>query len=134
MRRGAGAEPGAGGHPARERVQVDGQAGLGGFQLLRGATREADPPHEAVDRQRLRADQLGERPAGQPQQDLELERSILALAEADGEGGIRVPRRLDVSDAVPVTPDEDGLARPGQPKSPGDAREPPAEKEAEEPS
>ena len=91
MRRGAGAEPGAGGHPARERVQVDGQAGLGGFQLLRSATREADPPHEAVDRQRLPADQLGERPAGQPQQDLELERPVLALAEADAKAASASP-------------------------------------------
>ncbi len=71
---------------------------------LRGLE-QAYPAREAVERQRLPADQRRKGAAHQPLPQLQLEGAVLPLAEAEAEPGVFVIARFDVGDAVLVAAD-----------------------------
>jgi predicted glycoside hydrolase/deacetylase ChbG (UPF0249 family) len=100
------------------------------FHLTPGRPAEADPPAYPVHRQPRRPDQFGERPAGDPQQRLQLERTVLAVAEAQPEPRPGVGLRLDVWDAPPVAADRRRLAEAGNSQLPGHERQPTTEGKA----
>ncbi len=85
-----------------------GEGHLGGGEVLQlGGPHagETDAAGEPVDGDELVPEQVGQRAARRPLQDLELEGAVLSVAEADAEGGVAVVGGLDVGNAEAVSPD-----------------------------
>ena len=74
-----------------------------------GQSQSAEPegPRQLVDRHGPRPQQLGQAAAARPRDQLELERAILSVAEAQREPGVGVVAGLDVRDPPSVTIDDD---------------------------
>ena len=75
---------------------------------------EADAAREAVNRQRLAAEESGQGTAQRAQAELELHGAVLALAEAEAEPGVLVVRRVYIGDGVAVAAYDEALAQAGQ--------------------
>ena len=87
------------GHEQLADVGVEGPE-LGDCQPMK-----AERARQQVDRQRGRSEQLRQPPATGPSQQLELERPVLAVAEAERQPRIGVVTGLDVGDAPSVSCD-----------------------------
>ncbi len=92
---------------------------------------EADSSRQPVNGQNVAADQLGQRPADDAEQQLELEGAILAVAEAEGKPGVVIVIGLDVRDAPAVATDLDTGIQSDESSRAAGRRQAPAEKEAE---
>ena len=94
-----------------------------------GQRQSAEPerPRQPVDRQRPRPEQLGQAAAAGARDQLELERAILSVAEAEREPGVGVVAGLDVRDPPSVTIDDDLVAEPRHRHCPSRPGQPPAE-------
>ena len=66
-------------------------------------------------------------PDAASREDLELERPVLAVTEAEGEPCVGVTLRLDVRDAPPVASDQDLRRWTAKPEHAAGARRPPSE-------
>ncbi len=91
--------------PSRERLELRPRALVGERELLARAACEAHATRETIDREHLGAHHLGERPVHEAQQELEVERAVLSLAEPQAVERVGVRLRLDVRDAVLVATD-----------------------------
>ena len=88
---------------------------------------EPERPRQPVDRQRARPEQLGQPAAARTRDQLELEGTILSVAEAEREPGVGVAVGLDVRDPPPVTVDDDLVLEPRHAQRPARPGQPPAE-------
>ncbi len=104
-----------------------GDIGIQERKLCIGDPAKAEGAGEPIDWQRGASDELGEcSPAGAGDE-LELERTILAVAEAEGEPGVAVRRRGDVRDSPAIPVDDDLRAEAVEAHEPAGLREAPAE-------
>src|SRR5207249_4832575 len=105
--------------------------GTNGLELHLRRAPEAETTAHLIDGQTLGPDELGERPRTHAEQQLELEGTVLGMAEAKPEPGVAGALRVDMGDSPTIAPDGE---RPLQASRPDPAAHPrqPATQEAEE--
>ncbi len=110
-------------------VRGDRREDVGVERLHLGERKAVEPkrPRQPVDRQRPRPEQLGQPAAARTRDQLELEGTILSVAEAEREPGVGVAVGLDVRDPPSVTVDDDLAVEPRHAQRPACPGQPPAE-------
>ena len=101
-------------------------------QLRLGRTPEPKAPAHAVDGDGVAPDELRQRPGSHPQQQLELEGTVLGVAEAQAEPRVARGFGIDVRDAPAIAADRDGSPDAAHLDAGAHARQSPAQEQAKD--